>query len=507
MTRADPKRGERLRMAREACGLSQAELAESLNVPSRYVSRVEKGKNLPRRQALRFAGILGRTVQELYDGPLEQEIPIDADAERGLRFRAAREWRELGQASLAESLGVAQPYVSGVEKGKHLTRRQALRFARILGRSVHELYDGPLEQEIIMDGDAGRHPTHVSRQTETFCSAIDAACQDQVDLGGIARGHVRLDSAVLRRCIEPCQVLLRAFNDCGSSWDFRAITWPLKVVQGIGEQANATGLIDGEPLLFEALDKYGHAYRYFADPKALDAATLVTRQRMRNIKDRHPNDLILRLAYHASEIDFLKITSGNDLTKLRRASEFASVVEGPIPSHAGPRPYYLIRSFAALAAKTATPEQMDRVLNEGEVRIKRDLARLFEQAHCFEGFAKAAADFSGRPDIDHRARNQYAARAITFWKMNQEILKRLKVGGVKFSEYEDRASRLPIDLALAGVTDLIDVRGLPRGEGLLERINEALHLAKHKGNPRAISRLLSDRKEAIAKARQDRNTR
>ena len=58
--------GERLRAARESCGLSREALGEALGRTAQAVATWERGTNRPHRTTLvRLASTLGTTVEEL----------------------------------------------------------------------------------------------------------------------------------------------------------------------------------------------------------------------------------------------------------------------------------------------------------------------------------------------------------------------------------------------------------------------------------------------------------
>ena len=63
---------QNLQKAREAAGLSQAELARKVEVPRQHVSKWEGGKNLPSLEnALALSRVLGLSVNELFG----EEVP------------------------------------------------------------------------------------------------------------------------------------------------------------------------------------------------------------------------------------------------------------------------------------------------------------------------------------------------------------------------------------------------------------------------------------------------
>lgn len=61
--------GRRIAELRRQARLTQEELAEQLDVGSRYVSRAERGENLTLDTLARFANVLGVRARELLDPP------------------------------------------------------------------------------------------------------------------------------------------------------------------------------------------------------------------------------------------------------------------------------------------------------------------------------------------------------------------------------------------------------------------------------------------------------
>jgi len=61
--------GRRIAEVRRHAGLTQEELAERLDVGSRYVSRAERGENLTLETLARFASVLGVRARDLLDPP------------------------------------------------------------------------------------------------------------------------------------------------------------------------------------------------------------------------------------------------------------------------------------------------------------------------------------------------------------------------------------------------------------------------------------------------------
>src|SRR6266567_3089971 len=94
MTESSQPDGTRLRLARQARGLSQQQLAGVAGVTRQAVSAVESGHSDPSlRVALGLARALGMTVEELF-GPGEPgdpfvALPLDADLAARLGFGAA----------------------------------------------------------------------------------------------------------------------------------------------------------------------------------------------------------------------------------------------------------------------------------------------------------------------------------------------------------------------------------------------------------------------------------
>src|ERR1700740_38259 len=78
MTEAPGRNGANLRLARQARGFSQQQLASMAGVPRQAVSAVESGHSDPSlRVALALAQALGMTVEELF-GPGELAQPVPA---------------------------------------------------------------------------------------------------------------------------------------------------------------------------------------------------------------------------------------------------------------------------------------------------------------------------------------------------------------------------------------------------------------------------------------------
>src|ERR1700740_2897549 len=82
--------GTRLRLARQARGFSQQQLASMAGVPRQAVSAVESGHSDPSlRVALALAQALGLSVEELF-GPGEPATPVTAVSVAPLRGRTDR---------------------------------------------------------------------------------------------------------------------------------------------------------------------------------------------------------------------------------------------------------------------------------------------------------------------------------------------------------------------------------------------------------------------------------
>src|SRR6201999_1366205 len=90
MTESSQPDGTRLRLARQARGLSQQQLAGVAGVTRQAVSAVESGHSDPSlRVALGLAQALGLSVEELF-GPGEPAAPVTAVSVAPLRGRAGR---------------------------------------------------------------------------------------------------------------------------------------------------------------------------------------------------------------------------------------------------------------------------------------------------------------------------------------------------------------------------------------------------------------------------------
>lgn len=88
--------GARLRQLREAQGLSQAALAERVEVSPEYVSRIERGRGGPSlRMVGRLADGLGVAPSELFLGPHQAPEDMEGDRLAWLVHRSDREERAL----------------------------------------------------------------------------------------------------------------------------------------------------------------------------------------------------------------------------------------------------------------------------------------------------------------------------------------------------------------------------------------------------------------------------
>src|SRR3990172_1189360 len=108
----------RLRAAREAAGLTQAELAAGARVSRSLVAAVEGGRHTPAVDAaLRLAALLGVTLESLFDGSSERAVPVLETLPAGSPVRAARVGEQLVYAPLSAAAALAEP--ADAELGLH----------------------------------------------------------------------------------------------------------------------------------------------------------------------------------------------------------------------------------------------------------------------------------------------------------------------------------------------------------------------------------------------------
>ncbi len=109
--------GTRLRVARQARGVSQAELARRCGAARTYVVAVERGHHEPSLDLLRrFAAALGCPVRELV-WQLAGQPFADPQAPLSARVRLRREALGLSAAQVAIGAGTTRATVSQIETG------------------------------------------------------------------------------------------------------------------------------------------------------------------------------------------------------------------------------------------------------------------------------------------------------------------------------------------------------------------------------------------------------
>lgn len=118
--------GERLRLAREARGMSLAELGKQCGLSTTYLSEIERGEAKPAVQTLRkLAEALQVSLPTLLEG-----------AENGLgdRIKSAREMMSLSRNDLAKKSGLSLSMITQLENGQTRPSLETVeRIAGVLG--------------------------------------------------------------------------------------------------------------------------------------------------------------------------------------------------------------------------------------------------------------------------------------------------------------------------------------------------------------------------------------
>lgn len=144
--------GQRIRQAREAAGLSQADLASRFDIRVQSISQWENDKTTPSRRLIDLASFLRVRLGWLANGQGPMRDYDDADppgsalraaeaaveqrfmTAMGLRFRAVREHRRLTIDEAAEALGIPADRYASFEAGTEAMPHYLLaRFAIITG--------------------------------------------------------------------------------------------------------------------------------------------------------------------------------------------------------------------------------------------------------------------------------------------------------------------------------------------------------------------------------------
>ena len=141
--------GQKLRFVRLRFGLSQAELAQRLELGQSQISHLEQGRGAPSLEVvLRAADVLSVTCDYLLrdavpiDPPIAAVVPARplSPARFGQHLRRLREYHGLAQAELARQLmGFSRPYIVVVEG-----RRKAPSIDLLI--AVADLFGVPVDQ-------------------------------------------------------------------------------------------------------------------------------------------------------------------------------------------------------------------------------------------------------------------------------------------------------------------------------------------------------------------------
>ena len=142
----NPSNGERLRAARTAAGMSQADLAQRLGVKKTAISAMERGVVGVTRHIEKFNSIfgdIGLTPTKTKPGPARSakpkrparsSKPRSANPESdGQKIRRARIAAGMSQADLAQRLGVTNTAISTIERGVVGVTRHVEEFNSIFG--------------------------------------------------------------------------------------------------------------------------------------------------------------------------------------------------------------------------------------------------------------------------------------------------------------------------------------------------------------------------------------
>ena len=155
-----PPAGERVRVAREARGLTQEQLAEAAGVSKQTISNLENGHRLPARRTVeRVAAALGSDPGDLGlpepqqpaegSGPGgEPGAPPGDDSATGLlngrisaKLKALRRRDKLTQEDVARGIGVSWRNYQRWEKGRVTPRPESVaELAAFFGVSEREIY-------------------------------------------------------------------------------------------------------------------------------------------------------------------------------------------------------------------------------------------------------------------------------------------------------------------------------------------------------------------------------
>ncbi len=229
--------GQRVRLARQARDLTQAELAARAGVSRQLVGAVETGRHLPRVDAaLALAAALGETVEALH-GPRDDTVEavvggLPAD---GMPVRAGRVGDRLVCAPMQPAFdgwGIADGVVSSGELQLHDEARPG---AVVVG----------------CDPALGLAARIVSERSAESVLAVGAATGEAIPALAAGRAHACVvhgpegalppsDPGVVRWHLARWQVGLGAPSDLGAGWVRRALAGRGAVVQrrsGAGSQS------------------------------------------------------------------------------------------------------------------------------------------------------------------------------------------------------------------------------------------------------------------------------
>lgn len=140
--------GENIRLAREAAGLSQQELAKALKISYQAVQAWEHGRTSPVATKIpeicKLCSVSPNTLFYYRVYTLDTPAPIteEDNARLAARFAHARESAGLSQVKLASMVGVSQNAISQIESGETEHPKLLVEYANAMGVDVIWLVTG-----------------------------------------------------------------------------------------------------------------------------------------------------------------------------------------------------------------------------------------------------------------------------------------------------------------------------------------------------------------------------
>lgn len=147
--------GERLKRARVRTAMTQADLAEKMEVSQATISNWEISKLVPtREQKIQLKRILGGFSSDSSGNHTEQEVVVVGPTPLSGWLTKARFEKNLSVSELAEMAGLSAPAVYNIESGRILNPRSETvrRLERALGKEVPREAKEEIEQEAKIEG-------------------------------------------------------------------------------------------------------------------------------------------------------------------------------------------------------------------------------------------------------------------------------------------------------------------------------------------------------------------